>query len=125
MDKREFFGSVAEQTGLSREEAADLTRATLQTLAQRLSEGTVRDLVMGLPDGLEGEVRGVKARPSRRVGLEEAETQVSERTGLRRDEVHAGLRAVLVTLRASVPEDVYAKVVGQLPGQFRELVTED
>jgi hypothetical protein len=39
--------------------------------------------------------------------------------------VHAGLRAVLVTLRASVPEDVYAKVVAQLPGQFRELVTED
>lgn len=125
MDKREFFGSVAEQTGLSREEAADLTRATLQTLAQRLSEGTVRDLVMGLPDGLEDEVRGVKARPSRRVGLEEAETQVSERTGLRRDEVHTGLRAVLVTLRASVPEDIYAKVVGQLPGQFRELVAED
>jgi len=125
VDKREFFGSVAEQTGLSREEAADLTRATLQTLAQRLSGGTVRDLVMGLPDGLADEVRGVKARPSWRVGLQEAETQVCEHTGLRRDEVHAGLRAVLVTLRATVPEDTYDKVVGQLPAPFRDLVTED
>jgi uncharacterized protein (DUF2267 family) len=49
VDKREFFGSVAEQTALSREEAADLTRATLQTLAQHKVVGQLpgefRDLV--------------------------------------------------------------------------------
>lgn len=125
MDEREFYGSVAERTGLGREEAADLTRATLQALAGRLSEGTVRDLVLRLPDGLDEEVRGVRGRPSRRVGLEEVEMHVTERTGLLRDEVHAGVRAVLVTMREAVPEDIYDKVVGELPGQFRDLVTDE
>jgi uncharacterized protein (DUF2267 family) len=125
VDEQEFFASVAARTGLGREEAADLTRAALQAIAQRLSEGTVRDLVTGLPDGLDGEVRAVKGRPSRQVGLEEIEEKVSERTGLRRDEVHSGFRAVLATLREAVPEDTYEKVVGQLPGQFRDLVAEE
>jgi uncharacterized protein (DUF2267 family) len=124
VDEQEFFRSVAASTGLGREEAADLTRATLQTLAQRLSEGTVRDLAVRLPDGLDEVVRGVKGRPSKQVGLEDAEEKVRERTGLRLDEVHAGFAAVLATLREAVPEATYAKVVGQLPHQFRDLVDE-
>src|SRR5690242_4712872 len=98
MDEREFFRSVAERSGLSREEAADLTRATLQALAQRLSEGTVRELVLHLPDNLGDEVRGARRKPSQRSGLPDAEEQISERTGLRRDEVHAGFAAVLATM---------------------------
>lgn len=45
MNEREFFRSVAERTGLSREEAADLTRATLQahisthSVRRRVAEG--------------------------------------------------------------------------------------
>jgi len=54
VDDREFFRSVADRAGLSREEATDLTRATLQALAQRLSQGAVRELVLHLPDQLAG-----------------------------------------------------------------------
>lgn len=39
MDEQEFVRTVAERTGLSKQEAADLTWATLETLAHRLSRG--------------------------------------------------------------------------------------
>ncbi|GDY71600.1 hypothetical protein SAV31267_010850 [Streptomyces avermitilis] len=52
MDDKEFFQAVADRAGLSREEAADLTRATLETLARRLSDGEARDLALELPERL-------------------------------------------------------------------------
>jgi uncharacterized protein (DUF2267 family) len=122
VDDREFFRSVADQAGLSREEATDLTRATLQALAQRVSAGAVRELVLHLPDRLAEQVGGVKGRPSRHSGLAEAEKQVSDRTGLRRDEVHVGFAAVLATLREALSPDVFDRVVAQLPREFRDLV---
>jgi uncharacterized protein (DUF2267 family) len=122
VDEREFFRSVAERTGLSREEAADLTRAALQALAQRLSEGTVRELVVHLPDRLGDEVRGVRGKPSRRSGLADAEKQISDRTGLRSDEVHAGFAAVLATMRETMSTDVLDEALTQLPSEFRDLV---
>ena len=122
MDERDFFRSIAERTGLSREEAADLTRATLQALAQRLSEGTVRELALHLPDRLADEVRGVRGKPSRRCELAEAEKQISDRTGLRRDEVHAAFAAVLATMREATSTSVLDKALSQLPSEFRDLV---
>ena len=122
MDERDFFRSIAERTGLSREEAADLTRATLQALAQRLSEGTVRELALHLPDRLGDEVRGVRGKPSRRWELADAEKQISDRTGLRRDEVHAGFAAVLATMREATSTSVLDKALAQLPSEFRDLV---
>jgi uncharacterized protein (DUF2267 family) len=124
MDDREFFRTVAERTGLSREEAADLTRAALEAIARRLSEGALRALAPHLPDGLDATVRGVKGRPTKRSGLREAEEQVSERTGLTPEEVHAGFREVLGTLREVVPETEFERAVDQLPGEFRRLMTE-
>jgi uncharacterized protein (DUF2267 family) len=124
MDEREFFRTVAERTGLSREEAADLTRAALEAIARRLSEGAVGDLVLHLPDGLDATMRGVKGRPNKRSGLHEAEEQVAERTGLTREEVHAGFREVLGTLREVVPETEFDRAVDQLPGEFRRLMAD-
>ena len=122
MDEREFFTSVAESTGLSREEAADLTRATLQALAQRLSEGAARELAIALPDRLGDEVRRARGKPSRRSGLADAEKQIIDRTGLRADEVHAGVAAVLATLRATMSTEAFDRALAQLPGEFRDLV---
>ena len=66
----------------------------------------------------------MKGKPSKRSGLIEAEQQVTERTGLKREEVHEGFRAVLITLREAVPEREFSKAVGQLPSEFRNLMTE-
>ncbi|MFJ5219303.1 DUF2267 domain-containing protein [Streptomyces sp. NPDC088354] len=46
-----------QRTGLSRQEAADLTWATLETLAHGLSPGEARDLNTELPEGLAEAVR--------------------------------------------------------------------
>ncbi|WP_214366949.1 DUF2267 domain-containing protein [Pseudonocardia sp. H11422] len=124
MDEREFYRTAAQRTGLSREEAADLTRATLQVLAGRMSTGEARDLARALPDGLAEPVRAGRSRPQKRYGLLEVEQQVSERIGLNQREVHDGIRAVLTTLRDAVPGQVFTEAMGQLPSEFRTLVDE-
>jgi uncharacterized protein (DUF2267 family) len=97
VDDREFFRSVADRAGLSREEATNLTRATLQAIAQRLSEGAVRELVLHLPDRLGEQVGGVKGRPSRHSGLADA-----GEAGQRPHRV-APRRGFSSVMRASVP----------------------
>lgn len=124
MQAREFYQSVAERAGLSREEATDLTRATLRALAERLSQGMVRALARGLPDGVAEEVRDVRGRPSRHTGLDEVELQVSEHTGLRLDEVHAGIAAVLAEMCEALPAELVEKVLAQLPDEFRGLTSQ-
>jgi uncharacterized protein (DUF2267 family) len=54
--------------------------------------------------------------------LAEAEKRVSDRTGLRRGEVHLGFAdtAVLATLREVLSADVFNRVVAQLPREFLE-----
>ena len=52
VNDKEFYRSVAQRAGLSRGEAADLTRATLETVADRVSGGEARDLAAELPEPL-------------------------------------------------------------------------
>lgn len=124
MDEREFYRSVADRTGLSREEATDLTRATLQALAQRVSGTASKELLLSLPDGLGEQVRGVKGKPSKHTTLDDVEKELSERTGLRRDEVHPGVAAVLATMREAMSPETFDKVLAQLPASFRDLAAE-
>lgn len=56
MTYEEFINSVAEQAGLTREEAESLTRASLRVLAQRLSGGEAEDLRAQLPTQLQDEL---------------------------------------------------------------------
>ncbi|NMI00283.1 DUF2267 domain-containing protein [Pseudonocardia acidicola] len=124
MDDREFYRTVAERTGLSREEAADLSRATMQAIAARMSPGEVDDLAMLLPDQLADSLKSGRGRPSKRKGLLDIKQQVMDRTRLNEQEVHDGVRGVLTTLRDAVPEDAFTQAMGQLPGEFRSLLEE-
>ncbi|AGP52839.1 DUF2267 domain-containing protein [Streptomyces rapamycinicus] len=120
MDDREFFQTVAERTQLSRQEAADVTRATLETLAARLSAGEARDLAQELPGHL---------RESLRRGPEEMEIfdpeesvrRVHLRTGLSEPEADRGVRAVLATLREAVSAEEYGHAMSQLGGEFARM----
>lgn len=124
MDSREFFSTVAERAALSREEAADLTRASLQTLADRLSSGEARDLLIHLPDPLGEELRSATSAKGG-VGLDDFLRKVSRHTGLTLDETTTGVRAVLMTLREVVPGDEYDQAMSQLPHEFRDLVASE
>jgi uncharacterized protein (DUF2267 family) len=121
MDAREFYRTVADRAGLSKEEAADLTRATFETLAHRVSPGEVRDLAAQLPDQLAEAVRRNGKSPER-FGLNELIQRVSKRTGLNEQETTAGVRAVLTTLREAVEETAFDHFMSQLPGEFTKLL---
>ncbi|MGW5441810.1 DUF2267 domain-containing protein [Streptomyces asiaticus] len=120
MDDREFFQTVADRSRLSRQEAADVTRATLETLAARLSAGEARDLAQELPGQL---------RESLRRGPEEMEVfdpeesvrRVHERTGLSEPEADRGVRAVLATLREAVSAEEYGHAMSQLGSEFARM----
>ncbi|MEV4510647.1 DUF2267 domain-containing protein [Dactylosporangium sp. NPDC049525] len=122
MEERAFAAAVAEQAGLSKEEAADLTRATLEALGNQLSGGEVRDLALDLPSGLAQSLpeRSGGARP---VPLREFVRQVSERTGLNEAEVTRGTRAVLTTLGQAVSGTHVQHALAQLPAEYRLLVS--
>jgi uncharacterized protein (DUF2267 family) len=122
VEARQLFATVAERAGLSREEAADLTRSAAAALAARLSGGAARDLAERLPEPL---AEGLRAgSPAvEKFGREEFVGRVSQHTGLTTDETTAGLRALLATLREELGADAFDQAVSQLPGDIRELIT--
>lgn len=120
MECKEFFQTVAERAGLSREEAADLTRATLGALGERLSAGEARNLALQLPEPLR-ESLPVRDK-SEQFGLHDFVVRVSNRTGLTVQEATGGVRAVLTTLRETIPDEVFDHAMSQLPGDFQEMV---
>jgi uncharacterized protein (DUF2267 family) len=120
MDQREFTRKVAERSNLSKEESADLTRAVLEALGQRLSAGEVRDLALQLPDPLAEAVRPKLKSPAR-FDLTELIDRVSKRTGLNQAETTVGASAVLATLREAVEDRAFNQVMSHLPGDFSRL----
>jgi uncharacterized protein (DUF2267 family) len=120
MDDRQFFHRVADRAVLSVDDSADLSRATLQTLADRLSNGEARHLAEELPEGL----RDYAPQHERieRFGLAELLGRVSKRTGLNARETEAGVRSVLTTLGETVNPEVFDHVMAQLPGEFRTMI---
>ena len=122
MNFKEFTYTVAERAGFSREEAADLTRATLETLADRLSGGEARDLAVRLPEPMGESLRGKKGMAAGNFGLEEFLRRVSEHTGLTVKETTDGVRAVFRTLAEVVPSDHFDQAMSQLPGDFRRML---
>jgi uncharacterized protein (DUF2267 family) len=123
MGQTEFVRAVAERSGLSREEAGDLTRAALEAFAGQLSDGEARRLAMEFPDSVaEPWPLSAKHRTGGHpVPVEEFVRQVSGRTGLTTEETRTGTGAVLDVLRERLGEDAYRHLVGQLPAAYEEL----
>jgi uncharacterized protein (DUF2267 family) len=121
MDHRELARAVAERSGLSREESADVSRAVLEAITSQLSDGEARALAAELP-GAGQQWQPRRHRPEARpVRLDEFITQVSGHTGLTSGEARAGTAAVLAALREALSEDRYRHLVGQLPAEYAEL----
>jgi uncharacterized protein (DUF2267 family) len=121
MDDRAFYLNVSRRTMLSKEESADLSRAVVETIAQRLSAGELRELAGQLPSQL-AEVTQRDSKSPVRFGLDEAIRRVSKRTGLTEVETTDGIRAVLTTLRDPVDEREFTHLMSNLPAEFSRLV---
>jgi uncharacterized protein (DUF2267 family) len=120
MDERTFFATVAERAGLSKEEAADLTRATLENIAGQISGGEVERLVVALPDWLEPHVprHNGRAHPKPLTGFVR---EISRRTGLTEEETKRGVAAVLTVLREAMDPAFLDHAFSMLPGDYRQL----
>lgn len=123
IDKKGFFRTVAERTGLSREESADVTRAVLEGLGDQLSDGEARRLAADLPD-LAGQVqvRRRRRKEAHPIRLIDFIRKVSQRTGVTEDDARAGAAAVLAVLRETLGEEGYRHLTGQLPAAYAGLV---
>ena len=123
MDQKVIFRSIAERSGLSREESADVTRAVLEGLATQLSEGEVRHLTVDLPAPLAEEFQAPKRRRSEAHPIAALDfiRQISDRTGLKAADARAGTSAVLGTLRETLGEEDYLHLLGQLPAEYAML----
>jgi uncharacterized protein (DUF2267 family) len=120
VDQKPFHAAVAERAGLSKEEAADLTRATLEELARQISGGEVQQLAVALPDWLEPHLPrhdgGAHPKP-----LNDFIREISQRTGLKEDETRRGVAAVLAVLREAMDPTHLDHAMASLPKEYREL----
>jgi uncharacterized protein (DUF2267 family) len=118
----QFLTTVQRKAGISREQAETATRATLETLAERLSAGEARDIAEQLPPELapylapRGDAQG--------FDLEEFLRRVAEREGVDVPAADRHARAVFAALRGAVSPDEIDDMAAELSKDYRALVSE-
>lgn len=117
MNHSEFIQSVATRPSVPPAQAERLTRATLETLAERISGGQSNDLASQLPEELRGYLRNPYETPET-FGFAEFLERVRSRAAVDLQTATDGARAVLDTLRESVSAKEYGDFVDQLPQEF-------
>jgi uncharacterized protein (DUF2267 family) len=117
----EFIQEVADRAGTSREEAESLVRATLRTLAERLSGGEAEDLRAQLPRRLQADLIPPQEE-AQGFGVEEFVQKVAARTGIDETDAGPGVVAVLSVIRDAVTPGEFDDVLAQLGREYAELV---
>jgi uncharacterized protein (DUF2267 family) len=121
MDYQTFTRTAAERAGLPEDTVERVERATLRTLADRITGGEADDLASQLPAGLKESLRPPQ-EDAEAFGVEEFLRRVAERGDVARDEARTGAVAVLTTVREAVSPGEFDDILSQLPQEYRELV---
>jgi uncharacterized protein (DUF2267 family) len=117
-----FLAAVARHAGIDEQAARSATEAVLETLAERIAGGEVRDLKARLPIELHPALdRGVRRSGGQapRMTPEQFLRRIAEREGVAPALARPHARAVLAALRETVGDEEYFDVTVQLP---RDLV---
>ena len=122
MQYEEFIALVSERTGMFEGEAAALTRATLATLAERISGGEARDLAAHLPGPLQDTLLPTKEE-AEAFSFDEFVRRVAERSRHGSNLSERDVIAVIATLRDAVTPGEFDDVLSQLPNEFRRIDT--
>ena len=121
MQMDEFVGQVQSGARLgSMEQALNATRATLQTLAERLGAEDSRHLAARLPEGI-GQFLDGREAVAEQFSPDEFLKRISAREGVEAPTADDHARAVLDTLRQAVPAGEIRNVLGHLPEEFARL----
>jgi uncharacterized protein (DUF2267 family) len=117
-----FIDIVAQRAQVPSERAVDFTRATLETLADRVTAGEAMDLAAQLPKPLRGPLRP-REDAADNFGVREFLRRAGERAG-GVDETAArnGVRAVFTTVREAITGGEFDDMMAQLPREFRDFV---
>ncbi len=118
----EFIGQVQHCAGLgSHAEAERATRATLETLAERLAGGEAHDLAAQLPPELARSLEAPDAGIGAKLTLNEFFELVSEREGVDLEDSTLHARVVIGVLTEAVSLGEIKDVRVQLPAAFAQL----
>jgi len=121
MQTHDFLGQVQARARLSSpDEAARVTRATLETLGERLEGGEPDNLAAQLPGALKHLLSGIEGR-AERFGLDEFVERVSARSGAEITQRTHPVRAVFAVLDEAVAPGTLAHMREQLPGDYQPL----
>ncbi|WKU05464.1 DUF2267 domain-containing protein [Micromonospora sp. HUAS LYJ1] len=120
MNVAEFLESVRRQAGLPSTEAANVIRATLTTLAERISGGEARDLAAQLPEEYRGYLHK-EVEFAETLDRVEFLNEVRTRAGLDDQRAVEGARAVLMTLREAMSADAFENLDSELSEDIRQL----
>ena len=123
MDYHTFIGRVQHRTRLGTfEEAVRATRATLETLGERLYGGEPSNLGAQLPEELGHYLERAKAGEA--FDLDEFLNRVQIREGVDLPEAVFHARVVLQVLREAVSPSLMRKVLDQLPPEYDRFIGE-
>jgi uncharacterized protein (DUF2267 family) len=120
IDYNEFIDTVRTRAGISADEAERTACATLKTLAERISEGEVRDVAGRLPEPLR-ECAAADGPPER-FHVDEFLHRVAERAGVDDPAAERDARAVFAALFRAIGPNELADVRAQLPKDFDPLL---
>jgi uncharacterized protein (DUF2267 family) len=120
MNADQFLAEVRNLAELtSNEDAANATRATLDTLRERLAGNEPSNLAAQLPPELATYAEGSGGQDS--FGLEEFYKRVAQKEGIAPDEATVHARAVATVLQMAVTGGELDDVRSQLGNEYKEL----
>ncbi|MEW2424063.1 DUF2267 domain-containing protein [Streptomyces nigra] len=102
-------------------EAADVTSAVLEVLAQRISPGEVKDLASQMPGPLGQVLHQAMPPRAQSFGIEEFYRRVAERTDGRPRTAQWDASAVLTTVADAVTGGELNQIISQLPSSYAVL----
>jgi uncharacterized protein (DUF2267 family) len=123
VDYREFLNAIAARGGLeTRERAVAVTRATLQTLAERLDVSAAGGLAAELPPELARYVARPADRRAEAFDVTEFVGRVAERADLTPPAALRLARVVVTELAGATSAARLAGLCGTLPGEWHALL---
>jgi uncharacterized protein (DUF2267 family) len=120
MDYERFITVVAQGADLSWEDAERATRATLETLAERISSGEARQLAAQLPSELSPWLSTLE--PAEGFDVDELLRRVADREDVDVPTAERHVRAVFAALTQAVTRQELHDLLSELPKDIRALV---
>ena len=122
MQHDEFIGQVQNRARLSsRGDAEVATRATLETLAERLAGGEPFNAAAQLPKGIANYLQHEYAGMGTRFSLDEFFQRISQREGVELPDAVYHARVVIEVLREAISPGEINDIRSQLPSEYNAL----